>query len=106
MVSSASNGGRGASNTIVESAVNPQTPKKRSSERLRELLSHIREMMHPRRRILAIGFVLMIISRVCSLVLPISTKYLVDNVIGKKQLNLLTPLVLAVLAATVIQGIT
>jgi subfamily B ATP-binding cassette protein MsbA len=48
----------------------------------------------------------MIISRVCSLVLPTSTKYLVDNVIGKKQLYLLTPLVLAVLAATVIQGIT
>ncbi len=63
-------------------------------------------MMRPRRKILALGFVLMIISRVCSLVLPTSTKYLVDNVIGKKQLNLLTPLVLAVLAATVIQGVT
>jgi subfamily B ATP-binding cassette protein MsbA len=63
-------------------------------------------MMRPRRRILAVGFVLMIISRVCSLVLPTSTKYLVDNVIGKRQLNLLTPLVLAVLGATLIQGIT
>jgi len=62
--------------------------------------------MRPRRRILAVGFVLMIISRICSLVLPTSTKYLVDNVIGKRQLYLLTPLVLAVLAATVIQGIT
>jgi subfamily B ATP-binding cassette protein MsbA len=86
--------------------VNPKTPNKSSSERLRELWPDIREMMRPRRRILAIGFVLMVISRVCSLVLPTSTKYLVDNVIGKKQLNLLTPLVLAVLAATVIQGIT
>ncbi len=63
-------------------------------------------MMRPRRRILAVGFVLMIISRVSSLVLPTSTKYLVDNVIGKHQLNLLTPLVLAVLGATLIQGIT
>jgi ABC-type multidrug transport system fused ATPase/permease subunit len=86
--------------------VNPKTSKKSSSERLRELWPDIREMMRPRRRILAVGFVLMIISRICSLVLPTSTKYLVDNVIGKKQLNLLTPLVLAVLAATVIQGIT
>jgi ABC-type multidrug transport system fused ATPase/permease subunit len=84
----------------------PQKSKKRSSERLRELWPDIREMMRPRRRILAAGFLLMIISRVCSLVLPISTKYLVDNVIGKKQLQLLTPLVLAVLAATVIQGVT
>ena len=63
-------------------------------------------MMRPRRRILAVGFVLMIISRVCGLVLPTSTKFLVDNVIGKKQLNLLLPLVLAVMAATIIQGIT
>ena len=63
-------------------------------------------MMRPRQRILAIGFILMIISRICGLVLPVSTKFLVDNVIGKKQLNLLAPLVLAVLAATVIQGVT
>jgi ABC-type multidrug transport system fused ATPase/permease subunit len=86
--------------------VSPHKPKKSSSEQLRELWPDIREMMRPRQRILALGFVLMIISRVCSLVLPTSTKYLVDNVIGKKQLNLLTPLVLAVLGATLIQGIT
>ena len=84
----------------------PQKDKKRSSERLRELWPDIREMMRPRRRILAIGFALMIVSRFCGLILPISTKYLIDNVIAKKQLQLLLPLVLAVLAATVIQGVT
>jgi subfamily B ATP-binding cassette protein MsbA len=86
--------------------VSPQKPKKRSSERLRELWPDIRAMMHPRRRILAVGFALMIVSRICGLVLPISTKYLVDNVIGKGQLNYLLPLVLAVMTATIIQGIT
>ena len=102
-----SNAWSGASHTIVQTAVIPQSsPKKRSSERLRELWPDIREMMRPRRRMLAIGFVLMVIGRVCGLVLPASTKYLIDNVIGKKQLNLLVPLVLAVLAATIIQGIT
>jgi len=40
------------------------------------------------------------------LVLPASTKYLVDNVISKRQIQLLTPIVLAVLAATVLQGLT
>jgi ABC-type multidrug transport system fused ATPase/permease subunit len=85
----------------------PQTaPQKRSSERLRELWPDIREMMRPRRKVLAIGFVLMAISKVCGLVLPISSKYLIDNVIGKRQLSLLVPLVLAVLAATIIQGVT
>ena len=63
-------------------------------------------MMRPRRKILAIGFLLMAISKVCGLVLPASTKYLIDNVIGKHQLQLLAPLVLAVLAATIIQGAT
>jgi ABC-type multidrug transport system fused ATPase/permease subunit len=81
-------------------------PKKRSSERLRELWPDIREMMRPRRKVLALGFVLMVISRVCGLVLPGSTKYLIDNVIGKHQLQLLAPLVLAVLAATIIQGVS
>jgi subfamily B ATP-binding cassette protein MsbA len=83
-----------------------KAPQKRSSERLRELWPDIREMMRPRRKILAIGFLLMVISKVCGLVLPASTKYLIDNVINKHQLQLLAPLVLAVLAATVIQGAT
>src|SRR5579864_4560248 len=106
MVKSASNSGRVASNTIVESAVNPQTPKKRSTERLSELWPDIREMMRPRQRILAAGFLLMFINKVCSLVLPGSTKYFIDNVIGKRQTQLLVPLVLAVIAATLIQGVT
>ncbi len=87
----------------------PQSSSKKSkpsSERLRELWPDIREMLRPRRRILMVGFLLMVIGRICSLVLPASTKYLVDDVIGKKQLSLLRPLVLAVVAATVIQGIT
>ena len=84
----------------------PQKPQKRSSERLRELWPDIREMVHPRRRLLALGFLLMAINKVCSLVLPGSTKFLIDNVIGKKQIHLLLPLVLAVVGATLIQGIT
>jgi ABC-type multidrug transport system fused ATPase/permease subunit len=63
-------------------------------------------LMKPRRGLLALGFVLMAINRVSGLVLPASTKYLIDNVIGKKQIQLLTPIVLAVLTATVIQGLT
>ncbi|HEV2689428.1 MAG TPA: ABC transporter ATP-binding protein [Bryobacteraceae bacterium] len=86
--------------------MNPQTPKKRSSERLRELWPDIREMIRPRRKILGLGFVLMAISRPCGLVLPASTKYLIDNVIGQRRIDMLLPLVLIVMAATLIQGIT
>ena len=55
---------------------------------------------------LAFSFVLMVINRVSGLVLPTSTRYMIDNVITKKQLNLLTPMVLAIVGATMIQGIT
>jgi subfamily B ATP-binding cassette protein MsbA len=48
----------------------------------------------------------MAVNRVSGLILPASTKYLVDDVIGKHHIHLLTPIVLAVLAATVIQGLT
>ena len=63
-------------------------------------------LMKPRRGLLALGFVLMAINRLSGLVLPASTKYLVDNVVSKRQIQLLTPIVLAVLAATVLQGLT
>src|SRR6266852_4371793 len=63
-------------------------------------------LIKPRRGLLALGFVLMAINRVSGLVLPASTKYLVDNVLTKRQIQLLTPIVLSVLAATVIQGLT
>jgi len=55
---------------------------------------------------LALGFVLMLINRVSGLVLPYSTKYLIDTVMVKHHLQLLKPLVGAVLLATLIQGIT
>jgi len=90
--------------------VNPQipkeTPKKRASERLRELWPDIRDLIRPRRRILTVGFVLMVIGRICGLVLPASTRYLIDDVITKRHIELLLPLVLIVVAATVIQGVT
>ena len=86
--------------------MNPKTSKKSSSERLRELWPDIREMMRPRRRVLAVGFLLMFINKICSLVLPGSTKFLIDNVINKHQTQWLVPLVLAVIGATLIQGVT
>jgi ABC-type multidrug transport system fused ATPase/permease subunit len=69
-------------------------------------LPHVWALIKPRRGILAAGLLLMVVNRVSGLILPASTKYLVDDVIGKHHIRLLTPIVLAVLAATVIQGLT
>jgi ABC-type multidrug transport system fused ATPase/permease subunit len=83
-----------------------EKPKRSQSERFRELWPDIREMVHPRRGILAAGFVLMVVNRISGLVLPVSTKPLVDKVINGHQPQLLMPIVLGVLAATLIQGTT
>lgn len=70
------------------------------------MLPHVWALIKPRRGILAIGFVLMAINRLSGLVLPASSKYLLDDVILKHQTRVLTPLVLAVLAATIVQAAT
>jgi len=62
--------------------------------------------MRPRRGLLALSFLLMVVNRVSGLVLPYSTKFLIDNVIAKHHVELLRRLVLLVLSATIIQGIT
>src|SRR5213083_3335451 len=62
--------------------------------------------MRPRRGLLAVGFLLMAINRVSGLVLPYSTKFLIDTVIAKHHAERLRPLVILVLCATLIQGIT
>ena len=77
-----------------------------TSERLRALLPDIWELIKPRRKLLALGFVLMIVNRLCGLVLPASSKYLIDYVLVKKQYELLAWLVGAVVTATMIQGVT
>jgi subfamily B ATP-binding cassette protein MsbA len=90
----------------VDSSRTPARPKRPARERLRAILPEVWELFRPRRGVLALGFVLMVFNRVSGLVLPYSTKYLIDSVIIKHNTQLLKPLVLGVLAATVVQGIT
>ncbi|HKO17783.1 MAG TPA: ABC transporter ATP-binding protein [Acidobacteriaceae bacterium] len=62
--------------------------------------------MKPRRLLLAFSFVLMVINRAAGLVLPASTKDLIDKVMVRHQMNLLPWIVGIVAVATLIQGIT
>ncbi len=73
---------------------------------LRLVLPAVWELIRPRRTVLVLGFFLMIVNRVSGLVLPYSTKFLIDTVIAKHHIELLRQLVLTVLLATVIQGVT
>lgn len=75
-------------------------------QRLRAVLPEVWKLMRPRRGLLLLGFVLMVINRVAGFVLPYSSKFLIDDVVGKHHTGLLRPLVFAVLLATLIQGVT
>jgi ABC-type multidrug transport system fused ATPase/permease subunit len=77
-----------------------------TSERLKTLLPEIWALMKPRRGLLLVGAALMIINRVCGLALPISSKFLIDNVMRKGQIAFLMPIVFGVVLATVVQGVT
>ena len=65
-----------------------------------------RELLWARRGRLALGLGLMLINRASGLVLPASSKFLIDDVIGRGHTQLLTPLALAVGAATLVQAVT
>jgi ABC-type bacteriocin/lantibiotic exporter with double-glycine peptidase domain len=93
-------------NMTVSAHPVPKPKPAMTAQRLRTVLPAVWDLMRPRRGLLALGFLLMVINRVSGLVLPYSTKFLIDTVIAKHHVELLRRLVLVVLSATIIQGIT
>lgn len=65
-----------------------------------------REIIWPRKNLIGLGLILILLNRLSGLVLPASTKYLVDNVIADGNLDLLYTLLLAVGGAVAVQAAT
>jgi ABC-type multidrug transport system fused ATPase/permease subunit len=65
-----------------------------------------RELVWTHRRRLTMGLVLMLVSRLAGLVLPASSKWLIDEVVGNNRTDLLMPIALAAGAATLVQAVT
>jgi len=65
-----------------------------------------REIMWRHRAYLAVGLAVMLVNRLAGLVLPTTSKFLIDNVVGKHQAGLLVPLALAAGGATLVQALT
>jgi ABC-type multidrug transport system fused ATPase/permease subunit len=61
-------------------------------------------LIYPRRWIMLGGLMILVVNRVAALALPASTKFLIDNVIMKREGSVLIPLVGGVLAATLVQA--
>jgi ABC-type multidrug transport system fused ATPase/permease subunit len=91
---------------------------------LKKVMPEVWKLVRPRRWLLAGSFLLMIVNRLCSFALPISSRYLINNVMYKHQIplpasgtfisnliyrhqnNLLPYIIGTVAAATFLQGIT
>lgn len=62
------------------------------------------KLLRPRLTLLLGGFALMAVSRAAGLVLPTSTKYLIDLIVVKRRVNLLLPILGVVILASLIQA--
>ena len=65
-----------------------------------------RDLLRDQRGRLAVGFLLLLASRVAALVLPASSKFLVDEIITRQRVSLLGPIAAAIVAASVFQAFT
>ncbi len=85
----------------------PETEsKKKKRFNLSKAWRDARNLIWIHRSRLALGGFLMIISRLAGLVLPASSKYLIDDVIGKQRFEMLKWIALAIGLATVVQAVT
>ncbi len=84
----------------MPSDTRPTPPAKRPGRAWAEARSLLRQHRAP----LAVGMALMLVNRLAGLVLPWSSKYLIDSVIGKHRTDLLVPLAAAVGVATLVQA--
>ncbi len=78
----------------------------RPKPKLKKVLPEVWKLVKPRRWLLAGSFLLMIVNRTCSFAVPVSSRYLINNVMYKHQLHLLPYIIGAVASATFIQGVS
>ena len=83
----------------------PATPSKPKYDAARAW-AEARALLWTHRRSVGLGLALMLVSRAAGLVLPASSKWLIDEVLGKGNAALLVPLAMAAGAATLVQAIT
>lgn len=70
------------------------------------MLYELWKLIRPRKWLMLFGLLLIAVNRGAGIVLPASTKVLIDDVVVSKHVSRLNQIVIAVVAATVIQGIT
>ena len=95
---------RSAGARSIAAAAGPGAAKKKIDSKA--AWREFRELLWVHRRRLTIGLTLMMFSRLAGIVLPLLSKYVIDDVIGKGRVELLMPIAMAAGAATVVQAVT
>jgi len=72
----------------------------------RRAWTEARELVGEHKASLAIGLALMVVNRLSGFVLPWTSKFLIDDIVGKHKAELLMPLAAAAVAATIVQAVT
>jgi ABC-type multidrug transport system fused ATPase/permease subunit len=88
---------------VPPSALAGGTPAKKKTD-YKAAWAETRKLMWQHRRSLAIGLALMLVNRFAGLVLPGSVKWIIDEVLTKGRLELLTPIAIAAGVATLLQA--
>ena len=70
------------------------------------VMQAFKEFIWPRKGIVFVGLILIVISRLASLVLPLKSKELLDEIIPNKDMDALMSMVLLVSGAVLIQAVT
>ena len=96
--------GEGSGRSTVRAQTMDPAAKKRVSVSV--AWREAQELVWAHRRRLWVGLALMLISRLAGLVLPGSSKWLIDEVLGNNRTELLLPIALAAGAATLVQAVT
>jgi subfamily B ATP-binding cassette protein MsbA len=84
---------------------NPSEEKKKKPS-FSTILEDALELIAARKGRLALGFGILFVNRLAGFVIPFMPRYLLDEVLGKGQRQLLPTLVLAAAGATVLQAVT
>ena len=87
-------------------ATTAELTKSRPKPSLKKIWPDIWKLVKPRRWLLAFSFLLMVVNRASGLVLPGTIRILIDRVMNRHDLTVLPKIVAAVVAATILQGIT
>ena len=91
---------------LMSTSAKPESKPEKKKITFSRAWAETRELMWQHRRSLSLGFLVMIVNRAAGFVLPGSTKYFIDDVVGKQQPGLLLPLAVAVGSATLVQALS